>query len=80
VDDDDDLDPARALSREDLERIRRSLAMATSLPATDAHRLLAEIDRLRRQLAERRRPGKSARVRLAESRQLFAYKRTGTVS
>jgi hypothetical protein len=43
----DDDDPAHALSREDLEGIRRSLAMANSLPATDAYRLLAEMERLR---------------------------------
>jgi hypothetical protein len=35
------------LRREDLERIRRSLAMAPSLPGTEAHALLAEIHRLR---------------------------------
>jgi hypothetical protein len=50
--DDDDRDPTHALSSADLERIRRSLAMASSLPANEAYRLLAEIERLRREARE----------------------------
>jgi hypothetical protein len=37
----------KGLRREDLEHIRRSLALASSLPADEARALLEEVERLR---------------------------------